>query len=226
MTRPTILDLGCSQGGCSVGYYRAGFDVVGVDILPQPKYPFLEIHQGDMVEALDDKEFVSRFAAIHASPPCQLYSSITKMWDPGAHPDLVGPVREKLAALGKPYVIENVPGAPLVEPVVLCGTMFGLALHDGTGELRRHRLFESNIPLSPPRSCRHTDTPTIGVYGRPGGSSLRDGGRHSLKQWREAMGLPHMTAEGLAQAIPPDYTEWIGRQIMAHLLAPQMTASA
>jgi DNA (cytosine-5)-methyltransferase 1 len=211
--RPRLLDLFCGAGGCSVGYHRAGFDVVGVDIAVQPYYPFFDVIQGDALAVLDDLEYVRSFDAIHASPPCQAHSAITKMWDPSSHRDMIQPVREGLIASGLPWVMENVPGAPLLEPVVLCGSMFGLGTD--SGELRRHRLFESNVSLAAPGPDACGRKPAIGVHGHPGGSSLRDGEKFSLDDWRTAMGLPHMTAEGLAQAIPPAYTQWLGGFLMA-----------
>ena len=163
--RPRLLDLFCGAGGCSVGYNRAGFDVVGVDAAPMPRYPF-EFHQGDALEYLTAHGH--EFEAIHASPPCQFYSNLRHM--PNAkktHLDLVAPTRAALVTTDKPDVIENVPGAPLLNPTMLCGTMFGL----GTGEadLRRHRLFETNWPLVLyfGMFCKHgrRGVPTMGLYG-------------------------------------------------------------
>src|ERR1700734_2045923 len=140
--RPRLLDLFCCAGGAGVGYSRAGFEVVGVDNKRQPNYPLPFIH----ADALKlDPAFIASFDAIHASPPCQSYSDLAKrngnghMW-----PRLIEPVRDMLIASGLPYVIENVDGAPLLNPVVLCGTMFP--------QLRvlRHRLFEANFAMVPP----------------------------------------------------------------------------
>lgn len=121
-----VLDLYCGEGGCSMGYHRAGYDVTGVDKYPMKKYPFKFI-QADALEILDDLEFCRKFDLIHASPVCKRYSSITKTaGTEKSHDDHIGIVREKLTKIGKPFVIENVPGAPLKDYVVLCGTMFGL----------------------------------------------------------------------------------------------------
>jgi len=151
--KPRLLDLFCGAGGCGVGYSRAGFDVVGVDASPMPRYPF-EFHQADALEFL--AAHGHEFDVIHASPPCQFYSALRHM--PNAkkdHPDLVVPTRELLKASGKPYVIENVPGAPLIRPTMLCGTMFGLGT--GNADLRRHRIFETNwiLHLAQGMVCKH-----------------------------------------------------------------------
>jgi len=137
--KPKLLDLFCCAGGAGVGYGRAGFDVVGIDITPQPRYPFPFI-QADALTI--DPRFLALFDVIHASPPCQSYSDLAKRNRNGHKwPRLIEPVREILQRTGLPYVLENVEGAPLNDPLVLCGTMFP--------KLRviRHRLFESNVPL-------------------------------------------------------------------------------
>lgn len=201
-----VLDLFCGAGGASVGYHRAGFEVVGVDINPQPRYPF-EFHQADaMTYPLEG------FDAIHASPPCQRYSSMTKKWGrESAHPDLVEPMRARLAALGIPYVIENVAGAPLLAPMMLCGSMFGLGAQGY--QLQRHRLFESNVTMFAPASCAHVGQP-LPVYGHAGGRSKRDGLKFpGTDAWREGMGIDWMTGKELAESIPPAYTEYVGRHL-------------
>src|SRR6266700_1704986 len=145
MTRPRLLDLFCGAGGAAMGYHRAGFDVVGVDIKPHPDYPFPMIAM-DALDALAGAVRLDRFDVIHASPPCQAYSAL-RVLNTATYPDLVKPVREGLRQWGGPYVIENVPGAPLLNPVRLCGTEFGLTTRtDRHGQvwLKRHRLFESN----------------------------------------------------------------------------------
>lgn len=202
--RPLLLDLFCGAGGASVGYHRAGFDVVGVDINPQPNYPF-EFYQSDALSFPTDG-----FDVIHASPPCQAYST-TKTMHSNSHPDLIGQVRHLLR--GKIYIIENVPGAPLNSPIVLCGEMFGL-------RVIRHRLFEISLPVTAPihrkhvgrtHGMRHGKYPEnpwyFGVYG--------DGtDKGTTAQWKEAMEIDWMTRRELAQAIPPAYSEYIGQQLI------------
>ena len=169
---PRLLDLFCCEGGAAMGYQRAGFEVVGVDLERRPRYPF-EFHQGDALEFLE--AHAGDFDAVHASPPCQAYS-ITRHAHGKAHPDLVGPTRAALEATGLPYVIENVPGAPLRDYVTLCGAAMGCEALDVDSRrlvLRRHRLFESNVALWAPPPCACADYRrrgyTIGgVYG--GGS--------------------------------------------------------
>jgi DNA (cytosine-5)-methyltransferase 1 len=222
-SRPRLLDLFCGAGGAGTGYHRAGFEVVGVDLAAQPSYPFI-FAQADALRLLHDLAcgepvpFGDRgIAAIHASPPCQASTRMRTRWRDREYDDLIAPVRELLIATGLPYVIENVEGAALREPVRVCGSAFALGA-DGA-QLRRHRLFESNVALIG-TACAHR-TPTIGVYGHPGGSSRRDAApRHSLAQWREAMGIdwPCSTRE-LTEAIPPAYTHFIGRQLLAHIEA-------
>src|SRR3990172_8007103 len=166
-----LLDLLCGAGGAAMGYHRAGFDeIVGVDFKPQKHYPFTFV-QADALEyvAAHGREF----DAIHASPPCQRYSNMTKRWGIGInHPNLIGPVRERLQEIGIPYVIENVKGAPLENPVMLCGSMFGR----GASEygLRRHRYFEASFTLWAPASCAHIRQ-ALRIYGHAGGKSKRDG---------------------------------------------------
>jgi DNA (cytosine-5)-methyltransferase 1 len=214
VSRPRLLDLFCGAGGAAVGYHRAGFDVVGVDLHPQPNYPFTFVQADALAYPLDG------FDAVHASPPCQAYSTLSAC-RPGLaarHPDLVDATRVHVMASRLPYVIENVPGAPLWDPIVLCGTMFGLGY--GGLELRRHRLFESNVPLVPPGPCRH-GRGVIGVYGdhvRIRGS--RTNHPDGATAGRVAMGMPGATVRGMAQAIPPAYTEHIGRQLLDHLGRP------
>ena len=205
MSKPRLLDLFCGAGGCSMGYHRAGFDVVGVDINPQPHYPF-EFHQADaMTFPLEG------FDVIHASPPCQAYSVLTPTDRKALHPDLIDAIRVRLQKSGRPYIIENVPGArsKLINPVMLCGTMFGL-------NTQRHRYFEAPwlVCLVPP--CRHDKIPVV-VSGTS--KRLMNGKRREnlVSECREAMETPWMTRAELDQAIPPAYTEWIGRQLIEQI---------
>jgi DNA (cytosine-5)-methyltransferase 1 len=224
MSRPRLLDLFCGAGGASMGYHRAGFDVTGVDLHPQRHYPFAFI-RADALAYL--AAHGHEYDAIAASPPCQKFSTLRAMANAGTHPDMVGPVRELLLATNKPYVIENVPGAPLLSPVMLCGTMFGLGSTVGLEyrQLRRHRLFESNRPLQGGR-CRHHGK-TIGFFGDHARLARRqfgkDGERGDISDsrkvtlGREVMEVPWMDWSGITQAIPPAYTECIGRQLIERL---------
>jgi DNA (cytosine-5)-methyltransferase 1 len=217
MSRPRLLDLFCGAGGAAMGYSRAGFDVVGVDINPQPHYPF-EFHQADALEVLDDMATGhfpwGGFDAIHASPPCQAYSRITAQFGkPGDWADLVAPVRAAFVMSGFPWVIENVVGAPLLSPVMLCGTSFGLGV-------RRHRLFEMSDPPVLVPWCNHYRHRAMNVTGHPGGHSRRDPDAlfGKLPDWKAAMGIDWaVTAHECKEAIPPAYTEWIGAQLLRAL---------
>jgi DNA (cytosine-5)-methyltransferase 1 len=214
MLRPLMVDLYCKAGGAAMGYHRAGFDVVGVDIEPQPNYPF-DFLQGDALEVLARLLSKPRYgvAAIHASPPCHDHSAATKRWQRAPHGTgaLLAWTREALQDSGLPWTIENVPGAPMRADFTLCGCHFRLP------GLRRKRLFETSwsSPVAPPK-CVHIDR-TITVAGHPGGSSKRDGtaGRGSTADWKLAMGIDWMTAVELAQAIPPAYTQYLGAQMFA-----------
>jgi DNA (cytosine-5)-methyltransferase 1 len=217
--RPKLLDLFCGAGGAAMGYHRAGFEVVGVDIAPQPHFPF-EFIQSDWESAFQMIvglwERTGEPFAIHASPPCQRYSTMTKKWGrEDDHPDLVEPVRDALETLACDaevpfaYVIENVPGAPLRDPVTLCGSMFGLGAQGY--QLRRHRIFEASFMVWPPASCAHVG-PALPVYGHAGGSSKRDGLKFpGTDAWRAGMGIDWMSGKELAESIPPAFTEHIGR---------------
>lgn len=220
VVRPRLLDLFSCAGGAGMGYRRAGFDVVGVDIDPQPNYPF-EFHQGDALEFL--AEHGHEFDVIHASPPCQSFLNLgavnRALGRTYEYPNLVEPTRDLLIASGKPYVIENVVGAPLLNAVQVCGTGLGLPL-------RRHRRFESNVRLEP-IACDHKrfNVPRYWTSWRPNGEHRlstvvqvygNGGGSH---EWPAAMGIDWMTKHEMAEAIPPAYTEWIGLQLCASLLA-------
>lgn len=212
-----LLDLYCGAGGSAVGYHRAGFEVVGVDIKPQPQYP-LEFHQADALEYL--AEHGRKYDLIHASPVCKGYSRLAKLHKSKTYPDQIAELRELLQFIGKPYVIENVVGAPLINPVMLCGSMFGLRVY-------RHRLFETwpvQIPMSP-MSCNHWATASGNkAYKAAKGKTpnLTDfdiltitGHDFVLEDARIAMGIDWMGQAGISQAIPPVFTEWIGRQAAA-----------
>lgn len=188
-----------------MGYHRAGFDVVGVDINPQPRYPF-EFVQGDALMYL--AEHGSEFDAIHASPPCQAF---TRAWviRKNDHPDLIRPTRALLAKSEKAYVIENVPGAPLLHPVMLCGAMFGLGVY-------RHRLFEDGnwyIRFTPEHRGHVAPTAKMGRVPKDGEMMSVVGNFSGVRQARAAMGIDWMTRDGLRESIPPAYTEFIGRQL-------------
>lgn len=206
--RPLLLDLFCCAGGAAMGYYRAGFDVVGVDIAPQPRYPFTFI-QADCMTL--DPAFIASFDAIHASPPCQRYSAAQRL-QKNEHPDLVGPTRKMIEAAGVLYVIENVPGAPLLNPVTLCGSMFeGLRVY-------RHREFESNIPLVTPEHPPHTERQVKMGRAVTNGEFIQVVGNFSgVAYARQAMGIDWMTRDELRESIPPAYTQFIGEQLRKRL---------
>ncbi|HUQ49836.1 MAG TPA: DNA cytosine methyltransferase [Terriglobales bacterium] len=214
-----MLDLFCCAGGAAAGYVAAGFEVVGIDISPQPNYPF-EFIQAD---ALNLKpSFIKTFDAIHASPPCQSYSDLAKRnGNADEWPRLIEPVREILIKAGVPYVIENVEGAPLLNPVVLCGTMFpGL-------RVLRHRLFEANFLLTALPHGKHPKVHTFDKrkshYGktdeRKDFVQVTGGGNCSIAAARDAMGIEWMNKGELNEAIPPAYTHFIGEQLLHHLEA-------
>ena len=205
-----LLELFCGAGGAAVGYMRAGFDhIVGVDLVEQPRYP-VEFVQGDALEYA--QEYGHDFDLVHASPPCQAYSITRHQHKGRKHPAVVPAVRALLEKLGVPYVIENVVGAPLVRPVVLCGTMFGL-------QVFRHRLFETMPWMLGPPHVKHS------MYGKivrqgdppngPGSYITVTGNFCSLAAGGRAMGIDWMIKRELAQAIPPAYTDYIGRRILA-----------
>lgn len=213
--RPKLLDLFCCAGGASKGYHEAGFDVTGVDIDPQPRYPYTFI-QADALTL--DADFLAQFDVIHASPPCQSYSTLAYRNGNGDDwPRLVEEVREMLQATGKPYVIENVEGAPLVNAIMLCGTMF-----DGLRVLR-HRLFESNVDLvAPPHPKTHplvfTHDKRKGHYGKLDQDTsyvqVTGGGNCSVANAADALNIDWMTKMELNEAIPPAYTRYIGLQLI------------
>ncbi len=220
MSGPRLLDLFCGAGGCAVGYARAGFEVVGVDIAPQPRYPF-EFHQADALTYPLD-----RFDAIHASPPCQGYSAMRCLpWlRDKDYPMLIEPMRERLAGSNLPWVIESVERSPLgkagYRAILICGWALGLTLY-------RHRRFESNAFLLAPPHQRHPEViwagrklgsryhESAGVTGAFVSVAGQNGPRLTVAQ--TAMGIDWMTRDELTQAIPPSYTEWVGRQLIMAL---------
>lgn len=236
MNRPLLLDLYCGAGGAAKGYHDAGFDIIGVDSKPQPRYPykFLQVDVMELMEVLisglwvytrDSDPFsvcLDDFSAIHASPPCQSYTKM-RFSNPhliGTYPDLVEETRELLVKSGLPYVIENVMGAPLIEPVKLCGSQFNLTTvwepHGKVG-LRRHRLFETNFPLPDAGSHDHSYR-AVPVYGHGSGNSKsRLAGRGCARAQREVMGIDWMKRDELDQAIPPAMTRYVGEHLMRHL---------
>jgi hypothetical protein len=211
--RPRLLDLFCGAGGAAMGYYRAGFDVVGVDIKPQPHYPF-EFHQGDATTWP-----LEGYDVIHASPPCQAYTTMTNpKYGRGNHPDLLPGMRERLLAQPTPWVIENVPGSPMRADYVLCGTQFGL-------KTIRHRWFE--VSFGPVIDLGLTCNHKPGMFAITGHGTIAWGrewrvahGLHPtlrVDEIREIMQMPWSDRDGLSQAIPPAYTQYIGEQLMRYL---------
>ena len=259
--KPLLLDLFCKAGGAGMGYHRAGFDVTGVDISPQPNYPFRFI-QADALEYV--AAHGTEYDVIHASPPCQHYSVMTRgRWQDRIddHPDIIDEVRRLLVETGRPFIIENVGGARnlLINPIMLCGTMFGLQTRHGS-QLRRHRYFELNqFEIMLTSTCQHQKwISAIGVYGggqnparrnvrhesisiaghsQPGGKmrpnripstigvwshSGRSSNRDNIISFgvqdrRDAMGIDWMTGKELSEAIPPVYTEYIGKHLIERM---------
>lgn len=219
-----ILDLYCGAGGASRGYVDAGWEVVGVDIAEQPRYPFRFI-RSDALTALKtliaEKQLTDRnggkwkledFDAIHASPPCQAHSKAQTIMK-REHPELIVPTRELLQKVELPYVIENVVGAPLRSPMLLCGTMFSLPLY-------RHRIFETSCTLRAPTHAEHKTKQT--KMGRPPveGEFLQVVGNFSgCAEARAAMKTPWMTRNEMSEAIPPAYTEYVGSQLKLWITA-------
>jgi DNA (cytosine-5)-methyltransferase 1 len=213
--RPRLLDLFCGAGGSAVGYHRAGFDVVGVDINPQPNYPF-EFHQADARTFL--RENWKDFAAVHASPPCQASSALTKGTNKGRiYPQHVPYMRMLLNRLPLLSVIENVQGSGLRRDLTLCGEMFGL-------NVIRHRYFEVNgFDVVQPAHIKHRGRvagyrhgewftgPYFAVYGD-------GGGKGSVADWQAAMGIDWTNVrKEIAEAIPPAYSEFVGRQLLSRI---------
>lgn len=216
--KPRLLDLFCGAGGAGMGYYQAGFEVTGVDIHPQKRYPFRFV-QGDAIEYL--YKHGHEYDVIHASPPCQTHTKLNNIKKIQAsteqrYLDLVPQTRELLQMIAKPYVIENVVGAPLLNPTLLCGSMFGLKVY-------RHRLFETSWYCFAPPHYPHKDkTPPSGRGVSPKGFiSINSGGARNIPEGYTAagyksmaMGIDWMTQKELTEAIPPAFTRWIGEQLL------------
>ncbi len=205
-----LLDLFCGAGGASAGYAAAGFEVHGVDLKHGKRYPYTYV-RADVLDVLRDKNYLDQFDVIHASPPCQTHS-ITKhlrnaQGKTTSKLDLIPQTRAALVESGKPYIIENVPGSPLINPIQLCGSSFGL-------KVRRHRLFESNMALVGSVCDHKSQGRPVGVYG-----SLNDeipkGGKTAatIDQARNAMGISWAIWTELVEAIPPAYTKYLGGQL-------------
>lgn len=214
MRKPLLLDLFCGAGGAAVGYAQAGFEVIGIDMKPQPNYPFRMV-QGDALKFVEAM-WPGMFDAIHASPPCQGYSALNRV-NKKDYPKLVEDVRYLLQQQGTPYVIENVPGAPLIDPIVLCGSQFRLETYwPGKGKvgLRRHRLFESNLPVKDPGPHDHSLL-SVPIYGHGvAGNRTKLRGPGAAQAARDVMQIHWMTRKELDQAIPPAYTQYIGKQLL------------
>lgn len=217
--KPRLLDLFCGAGGAARGYQRAGFYVVGVDINPQPRYAGDEFVQADALTFPLDG-----FDTSHASPPCQAHTSMKTMPTAKTHADFVSATRELLRASRLPYVIENVVGAPLLDPTMLCGSSFGLGV-------QRHRLFECDFPLMAV-PCAHGmqrkqfDILRHGVWSKSRVAAVYGtGGGKAGKHWGSAMGIDWMTRPELAQAIPPAFTEHIGEYLMREVMARRALAA-
>jgi len=214
------LDLYCCGGGATRGLQQAGFVVTGVDIEPQPHYCGDAFIQADALAVLLNLD-VQRFDLIWASPPCQAHTALKVLHNAHQHEDLIAATRALLIASGRPWVIENVVGAPLINPVMLCGTSFGLQTAGGA-QLQRRRLFEASFPLTAP-PCWHDDSkPTIGIYGghfrnrrRPKGKNHQSGSNFSVVDGRAAMGTPWLTVGEISQAIPPAFSRYIAEQFLA-----------
>lgn len=227
------LDLFCKAGGAGMGLHLAGFEVTGIDIEPQKRYPFT-FYQGSTLEV--NIEWARRFDLVWASPPCQAHSALKVLHNAKKHLDLVPQTCELLTAIGKPYIIENVVGAPLNSPVMLCGTMFGLGVKDA--ELQRHRIFETSFFVRQ-MQCNHGARHTIGVYGghirnrkravAPTGHDLtanakvrrlnREAGYpdFTIEDGYAAMGINWMVRDELSQAIPPAYSKYLAEEFLRTL---------
>lgn len=239
MTRPKLLDLFCGAGGASMGYHRGGFDVYGVDLINRKRYPFA-FRKGDAISVLEAKldgqllEFTHKdgtteqlgldaFAAVHASPPCQAYSHSTEGFrNAGAeYPDLLAPTRDLLLAIRQPWIIENVPGAPMRADYRLCGCYFGL-------QLRRDRWFETSWHGFAMMPTHDHSGPSFSVIGDYSTSAERKKlGRAATSDERNrAMGIDWMKGHELGLAIPPDYSQWLSTDLLAAISTQALSTGA
>ncbi len=201
--KPRLLDLFCGGGGASMGYYCAGFEVEGVDISPQPHYPF-KFYQADALEFP-----LEGYDAYHASPPCQEYSRTKNLHPHLTYPDLLANVRTILIPTRKPWVIENVVGAPFHYWIMLCGMMFGLRTY-------RHRRFETSFLMMQPEHPKHIEKVLNGGYDPnwKGFFCVTGGGNAPVAVMKEAIGIDWMTRKEFTQSVPPVYTEYIGKYLL------------
>lgn len=207
-----LLDLYCCAGGAGMGFHQAGFEVVGIDIEPQQKYPF-EFIQDDAIDYL--KANWKKFDAIHGSPPCQGYSNLTPKEHKHKHEKMIDVLRSELLKTGKPFIIENVAGArhDLIKPIMLCGSMFGL-------RTQRHRYFETSFEVNVPFKCDHSELPLLVTTASKASREKRfklGMQPKSVTNAPLAYGIDWMDFKGLKEAIPPAYTKFIGSQLLLHL---------
>jgi len=206
-----LLDLFCGVGGASVGYSQAGFVVHGVDLKHGKRYPFTYI-RADVLDVLKDEKYIQQFDVIHASPPCQTHSITQHLRNAQGKTtskvDLIPQTRAALIASGKPYIIENVVGSPLINPIQLCGSSFGL-------QVRRHRLFESNMKLQGSECNHKAQGRPVGVYGSLN-DEIPNGGKtaKTISEARIAMGIDWAIWTELVEAIPPAFTKYLGHQLI------------
>ena len=206
-----LLDLFCGVGGASVGYAQAGFEVYGVDIKHGKRYPFNYL-RADVLDVLRNDEFIQQFDVIHASPPCQTHSITQHLRNAQGKStskiDLIPETRAALIASGKPYIIENVVGSPLIDPIQVCGSSFGL-------KVRRHRLFESNLKLQGSKCNHKAQGRPVGVYGSLN-DEIPNGGKtaKTISEARIAMGIDWAIWTELVEAIPPAFTKYLGHQVI------------
>jgi DNA (cytosine-5)-methyltransferase 1 len=204
--RPVLLDLFCGAGGAGMGYYQAGFDVVGIDIELQLNYPFI-FYQREAIKYLLKNG--KQFDIIHASPPCQAYSRCARL-NKTKHPDMIAQVRNALqdTVPNKPWIIENVEGSPLINPILLCGNSFELGTY-------RHRLFESSVKLIEPAHKFHDKPITkMGRLPKLGEMMHIVGNFSGILDANKAMGIGWMSQQEIREAIPPAYTKYIGEQLL------------